>query len=402
MVFLFVNMMEHRRTADVKVIFGLFLVHFIGDFYVSFISPLLPVFVEKFSLTLTQVGLMVGISRVLAFVVQPPVGYLADHYRTRFFVLGGPLLAIVFVPLVGIAPGFLALIIFISLGSIGSSMFHPTLAGMVSTYSGRHFGFSMSIFNMGGTLGFAVGPLFIAYCVTFYGLRTSPYTMIFGLTAMVLLFKIIPLPQGEGLKSLGFAGSLSAVLGPVWKSMVLLWIVMVLRTFVAQSFMTFIPVLYAKEGFSLVSIGTMVSLFTVAGAMSGLIAGHLSDKIGYKPVLYSAFGLTTPSLYLLLYLSGNWIYFSIFWAGFFAMAALPLGVAMAQELAPRGRSMVSSLMMGLVFGTGGMMTPVTGMLADVYSIRAVLSCLAIIPFLTIGLIFLLPGKKLQYRQTASV
>jgi FSR family fosmidomycin resistance protein-like MFS transporter len=397
-----VNMMEHRRTADVKVIFGLFLVHFTGDFYISFVSPLLPVFVEKFSLTLTQVGLMVGISRLLAFVVQPPVGYLADYYRTRFFVLGGPLLAIVFIPLVGVAPAFLALILFISLGSIGSSMFHPTLAGMVSTYSGRHFGFSMSIFNMGGTLAFAGGPLFITYCVSSYGLRIAPYTMIFGLAAMALLFKVIPLPQGEGLKSLGFAGSLSAVLGPVWKSIMLIWIVMVLRTFVAQSFMTFIPVLYAKEGYSLVSIGTMVSLFTVAGAMSGLIAGHLSDKIGYKPIFYSAFGLAAPSLYLLLYLSGNWIYFGIFWAGFFSMATLPLGVAMAQELAPRGRSMVSSLMMGLVFGTGGMMTPVTGLLADVYSIRGVLSFLAIIPFLTMSLIFLLPEKKLQYRQTAAV
>ncbi len=395
-------MMEHPRTTDIKVIFGLFLVHFIGDFYVSFISPLLPVFVEKFSLTLTQVGLMAGISRLLAFIVQPPVGYLADHYRTRFFVLGGPLLAIVFIPLVGIAPAFLALLLFISLGSIGSSMFHPTVAGMVSTYSGRHFGFSMSIFNMGGTLAFAAGPLFITYCVSCYGLQTTPYTMIFGLAVMVFLFKIIPLPQGEGLKSLGFASSLSAVLGPVWKSIVLIWIVMVLRTFVAQSFMIFVPVLYAKEGYSLVSIGTMVSLFTVAGAMSGLIAGHLSDKIGYKPILYSTFGLTTPSLYLVLYLSGNWIYFGIFWAGFFAMATLPLGVAMAQELAPRGRSMVSSLMMGLVFGTGGMMTPVTGMLADVYSIRAVLSFLAIIPFLTMSLIFLLPEKKLKYRQTAVV
>ena len=150
------NMMEHRRTADVRVIFALFLVHFTGDFYISFVSPLLPVFVEKFSLTLTQVGLMVGISRFLAFVVQPPVGYLADHYRTRFFVLAGPLLTIVFIPLVGIAPAFLSLILFISLGSIGSSMFHPTVAGMVSSYAGRHFGFSMSIFNMGGTLAFAV------------------------------------------------------------------------------------------------------------------------------------------------------------------------------------------------------------------------------------------------------
>jgi FSR family fosmidomycin resistance protein-like MFS transporter len=401
-VFLFVIMMEHRRTTDLKVLFGFFFIHFIGDFYVSFVSPLLPVFVERFSLTLAQVGLMVGISRLLAFVVQPPVGYLADHYRTRFFVLGGPLLTIIFIPLVGVAHAFWALIIFVSLGSIGSSMFHPTVAGMVSTYSGRHFGFSMSIFNLGGTLAFAVGPLFIAYLVSFYGLRTTPYTMIFGLAVMVLLYKIIPLPQGEGLKSLGFVRSLREVLGKVWKSILLIWIVMVLRTFVAQSFLTFIPVLYAKEGYSLVSIGTLVSLFTVAGAMSGLITGHLSDKIGYKPIFYAAFGLTTPSLYLLLYLSGNWVYFSAFWAGFFAMATLPLGLVMAQELAPRGRSMVSSLMMGLAFGTGGIMTPLTGMLADLFSIRLVLSFLGFIPLLTIGLIFFLPEKKLKYEQPVVV
>ncbi len=394
--------MGHRSTADVKIIFGLFLVHFIGDFYVSFIIPLLPVFVEKFSLTLAQVGLIVGISRLLAFIVQPPVGYLADHYRTRFFVLGGPLLAIVFIPLVGVAPAFLALILFISLGSIGSSMFHPTVAGMVSTYAGRHFGFAMSIFTMGGNLGFTVGPLFIVYIVSSYGLWKAPYTMIFGLAVMVLLFRIIPHPQGEGLKSLGFVGSIQAVLGEVWKSILVIWIVMVLRTFVAQSFLTFIPVLYAKEGYSLVSIGAMVSLFTIAGTMSGLIAGYLSDKIGYKPIFYAAFGLTTPSLYLLLYLSGKWIYFSVFSAGFFAMATLPLVLAMAQELATRGRSMVSSLMMGLAFGTGGMMIPLTGMLADIFTIRSVLFFLAIIPLLTIGLIFLLPEKKLKYRQSVVV
>jgi len=399
---LLVNTMEHRRSVDAKVIFGFFLVHFIGDFYIAFVNPLLPVFVEKFSLTLTQVGLMMGISRILAFVVQPPVGYLADHYRTRFFVLGGPLLSIVFVPLVGIAPAFVVLVLFVCMGSIGSSMFHPSVAGMVSTYSGRHFGFSMSIFNMGGTLAFGVGPLFITYVVSSYGLVTVPYTMVFGLAVLVLLFRIIPLPRGEGLRNLGFVGSLREVVGTVWKSIVLILIVMALRTYVAQSFMTFIPVLYAREGYSLVSIGTMVSLFTVAGAVSGLVAGHLSDRIGYKPIFYCSFGLATPSLWLLLCLSGTWLYFSVFWAGFFAMATLPLGVAMAQELAPRGRSMVSSLMMGLAFGTGGLMTPVTGMLADMYSIRPVLVALAIIPLLTMGLIYFLPEKKLKYRESVVV
>jgi FSR family fosmidomycin resistance protein-like MFS transporter len=389
----FVTLMEHPRTADIKVIFGLTLVHFIGDFYSSFITPLLPVFIEHFSLTLTQVGLIAGISRILAFFVQPPVGYLAEQYRTRLFILGGPLLAIVFIPLVGIAPCFLVLLVFISLGSIGSSMFHPTTAGMVSSYSGQHFGLSLSIFTMGGTLAFATGPLFITYLVGSHGLAVSPFTMTFGLALMVLLFRIVPPPQGEGLKNLGFIRLIKEVLGRVWRSIMLILAVMILRAFVAQSFLIFVPVLYAKEGYSLLSIGTMVSLFTVAGTISGLIAGHLSDRIGYKPIFYLAHSLATPSLYLLLYLPGNWVYFSVSLAGFFAMATLPLGVAMAQELAPKGRSMVSSLMMGLAFGLGGIMTPLTGKLADIFSIRGVLVFLAIIPLLTIGLISLLPEKK---------
>lgn len=381
-----------ERGVDTTVIFALFLVHFIGDFYCAFVSPLLPVFVEKFSLTLAQVGLITGISRLLAFVVQPSVGYLADHYQTRFFLLGGPLLAIVFISVIGIVPSFSVLIACVALGSIGSSMFHPTAAGMVSTYSGRHFGLSMSVFNMGGTLAFAVGPLVITYVVTRYGLSASPYTMVFGLVVMVALFRIVPVPEGEGLGSLGFVGSIRKVLGTVWKSVVLLWVVMVLRAFVGQSFFTFIPVLYANEGFSLFSIGAVVSLFTVAGAISGLIAGHLSDRIGYKPIFYLSCGLATPSLYLLLFLHEKWIYLGAFFAGFFLLATLPLGVAMAQEMAPRGKSMVSSLMMGLAFGTGGMLTPLTGWFADLFTIRPVLISLAVIPLLTIPIVSVLPEK----------
>jgi FSR family fosmidomycin resistance protein-like MFS transporter len=394
-VFLLIKIMEHSRNADIKVIFTLTLVHFIGDFYYSFVNPLLPVFVDKFSLTLTQVGLIAGISRLLAFVVQPWVGYFADRFRTRFFVLGGPLLAVIFISLVGIAPNFLVLILFISFGAIGTSMFHPTSAGMVSTPSGKHYGFSMSIFNMGGTLAFGVGPLFITYFVSTYGLEASPFTILFGLVVVAILFKIIPLPQQEPLRNLGLIGTIKEVLGTVWRSIILIWVIMVLRSFVTQSFSTFIPVLYAKEGYSLVSIGSIVSILTMAGAISGLLAGHLSDRIGYKPIFYFAHGLATPSLYLLLYLPGNWVFFSAFLVGFFSMATLPLGLAMALELAPKGKSIIASLMMGLAFGTGGMITPLVGKLADIFSIRSVLFFLAIIPLLTVGLIFLLPEKKLK-------
>ena len=386
--------------ANLKVLFSLTLVHFVGDFYASFVNPLLPLFVDKFLLTLTQVGLITGISRILAFVVQPTVGYVADRYRGRMFVLGGPLLVIFFIPLVGVAPSFVILVLFISLGSIGTAMFHPPCAGMVSTYSGRRLGLSMSIFILGGTLAFGTGPLFITSYVQLYGLAATPFTMIIGFAAMTFIFIVVPKPGREGFINLGFIGSIKEVLGGVWKSVVLIWLVMVLRAFVGQSFLTFIPVLYSKEGYSLVSIGTIVSLFTVGGAISGLFAGHLSDRIGYKPIFFVSYTLSTLSLYLLLALPGDWVFLSSFFAGFMLLATLPLGVAMAQELAPRGKSMVSSLMMGLAFGTGGMMTPLTGKLADIFSIRPVLSFVAIVPLLTTALIALFPGKNVIHRGSA--
>jgi FSR family fosmidomycin resistance protein-like MFS transporter len=386
--------MSKKRKADAKVIFALALVHFTGDFYASFIHPLLPVFVEKLSLTLTQVGLIAGLSRFFAFIVQPSAGYIADHYRTRLFLLGGPFLAVLFIPLVGLAPSFVVLLLFISLGSIGSALFHPTSAGMVSTYAGSHLGFSMSIFNLGGTFAFGVGPLFVTYFVHTFGLEASPWTMTIGLFLLILLYKIVPFPTGEGLGGLGFLGSIREALGGVWKAIALIWLVMVLRSFVSQSFLTFLPVYYAREGYSLVSIGTIIALFTVAGALSGLIAGHLSDRLGYKPIFFVSYGLATPSFLLLLFLPGQWVYLNALLAGFFILATLPLGVSMAQELAPRGRSMVSSLMMGLAFGTGGMITPLTGMAADFFSIKPVLTALAVVPILTTGLIALLPERRL--------
>ena len=171
--------------------------------------------------------------------------------------------------------------------------------------------------------------------------------------------------------------------------MLLVWLVMTLRAYVSQSFLTYLPLLYSQKGLSLLTIGTLISLFTVGGALSGLLAGHLSDKVGFKPVFISSHLLTTPSMFLLLYLPGNWIYPGVFLTGFFVLATLPLGVALAQKMAPRGKSMASSLMMGLAYGAGGLLTPLTGKLADIFSIRPVLSILAFIPILSITFIYCL-------------
>jgi FSR family fosmidomycin resistance protein-like MFS transporter len=144
-----------------KILIPLSLVHFSGDFYSSFISPLFPVFMEKMGLSLAQVGLLAGISRFLMFIVQPMSGYWADRHPSRSFILIGLLMPILFIPLTGLTTGFYGLMFCIVIGSTGSSLFHPPVTGMVPQYAGRKLGLAMSIYNTAGTLAFGVGPIFI-------------------------------------------------------------------------------------------------------------------------------------------------------------------------------------------------------------------------------------------------
>lgn len=385
--------MTSPAKANIRVLFALTLVHFTGDFYSAFTSPLFPLFVEKMGLSLTQVGLIAGINRFLAFIVQPMAGYYSDRYETRIFVLMGLLMPVVFIPLSGIATGFWTLLLAVALGSVGSSMFHPSVTGMVPLYSGGNAGFAMSVFNTGGTLAFGVGPLFVTWYAARYGLSALPVTMVLGLSVFVYVYFAVPQPQSEGMRHLGFFGAVRESLGDAWKIIALIWVVMFLRALVGQSFLTFMPVLYVQKGFSIVSAGLIFSLFTMAGTASGLLAGHISDRIGFKPVFLFSHAVMAPILYLFLKMEGGWVYLGAILSGAAVLASLPIGVVMAQTLAPRGRSMVASLMMGFAYGLGGMLSPVVGKLADLSSIQTVLTWITVIPLATLPIIACFPGVR---------
>ncbi|MBF0243399.1 MAG: MFS transporter [Desulfamplus sp.] len=376
-----------------QIIFALTLVHFTGDFYSSFASPLIPVFVDKLSLSLAQVGLMTGLVRLLSFVIQPCVGYLADRYQTRAFIFCGLLFTIIFIPLSGIAPNYYILLLMMAIGSVGSSMFHPSVTGMVPLYSGSKKAFALSIFNTGGTFAFGVGPIFISWYVATFGLEKMPLTMLIGFVSFFICLNYIPMPVSEGFKNTGFIGSLKESIGEVWKPIALIWLVMVLRSIVAQSYMTFMPVYLSKNGHDLVAVGMIVALFIIAGTISGLLAGYSSDRLGYKSIFTATNIFMVPATLLYLRLPDNWVYLGAFVAGFFVLASLPLGVAMAQTLAPKGRSMVSSLMMGLAYGLGGVASPIVGKLADIYSIESVLFYIAFLPVISIFIIAKFPDVR---------
>ena len=376
-----------------KAIFALFLVHFSGDFFSSFLKPLLPALAAKNGLSLAQVGLLSGISWLFAFLVQPTVGYLADRHQTRFFVLGGPLLTALFMPLIGVVNGFAMLLLVVAIGSIGSSMFHPTAAGMVNAHAGPQKSFAMSLFHVGGTAAFGVGPLLAGWVVTDYGLEALPWVSIFGLACVVLVWFVMPVPTGEGLKSTGFFGALREAFGGVYKSVLLVWVLIVLRTFVSQSITTFYPMLMDQTGRTTLDIGGIVGIYTVAGALSGLISGKVADRFGYRPVFYVSYALAPLTLLGLLHVPAGWDFLLSFASGFMVLSTLPVAVALGQELAPRGRTMVASLTMGLAFGVGGLLAPLTGELAERFGIVEVLSVISFLPLAALFLVGKIPDPQ---------
>jgi FSR family fosmidomycin resistance protein-like MFS transporter len=373
-----------------KILIALSLVHFSGDFYSSFINPLYPVFMSKMGLGLVQVGFLAGISRFLMFVVQPMSGYWADRHPSRSFILIGLLMPILFIPLAGITTGFYGLLFCVVIGSMGSSLFHPPVTGMVPLYAGRNLGLAMSIYNTAGTLAFGVGPIFITFYVARFGLRAMPVTMAIGLSIWLYFYWAIPKPQGDGMAQYGFLETLRQTLGSVWQPILLIWIVMVVRALVGQSLMTFMPVLWVQKGHTVVSAGILFSVFTISGTVAGILCGYISDRIGYKRLLWITHGFMAPFLLVFLLAPGKWIYPATILAGGFTMASLPLGVVMAQKIAPKGRSMVASLMMGLAFGTGGIFSPIVGKLGDIFTLQSVLMLIVCIPVLSLIPLYFIP------------
>jgi FSR family fosmidomycin resistance protein-like MFS transporter len=383
-------MVDSTSRAYWKILIPLSLVHFSGDFYSSFISPLFPVFIDKIGLSLAQVGFLAGISRFLMFIVQPMSGYWADRRPSRSFILIGLLMPILFIPLAGMANSFYGLLYCIVISSTGSSLFHPPVTGMVPQYAGRSLGLAMSIYNTAGTLAFGVGPIFITWYVAQFGLRAMPMTMAIGLLIWIYFYWAIPRPKGDEMAQYGFLETIRQTLGSVWQPILLIWIVMVMRALVGQSLLTFMPVLWVQKGHTIVSAGVLFSIFTISGTVAGILCGHLSDRMGYKRLLWITHGLMTPFLLIFLLIPGKWIYPATILAGGFNMASLPLGVVMAQKIAPKGRSMVASLMMGLAFGTGGILSPIVGKLGDIFTIQSVLIVMVCVPVFSLIPIYFIP------------
>jgi FSR family fosmidomycin resistance protein-like MFS transporter len=255
--------------------------------------------------------------------------------------------------------------------------------------SGSRKGLGISIFTFGGSLGFALGPLAIIGAVQLVGLERSYYVMFPGLLAMLLVVVYLHIPR-EVLDRRTMPSLAAAFHGARWP-MALLFSIAVLREFARLAVVTFLPIFLAMQGKSLVAGGITLSLFSLAGALGGMVGGFLSDHWSRKGVILTSGVVCVPLLHGIFH-SDGWLSLA-----FLVLASATLSgansvvIAFAQELVPSRAGTASSLVMGLGWGVAGLMLIGFGHVAELISVSRALDIAITVPLLAAVCAMALPA-----------
>ena len=274
----------------------LFVGHAVNDGYGGFLAPLLPLLIQRLDLSLALAGLLGTIRIVTSSVLQPTLGHAIDRVPRPSLIVIGPLLSVAAIPLLGIAPTYAVLVVLLLVSGIGTAIFHPAAAQLVTAGRPTRAGSMMALFSSGGTLGPALAPLALVALTGGIAVQRTPWLILPGVV-MVAAFAI---PLRRFIPKAAGPDRDSAAAVPLPPRLAILWTAIVLAAMAATSFSTFLAVLVTARGGSPWLAGAAISAFFIGGAVCEFLAGNLSDRLGRRRVMIGAMALATPCLFALL------------------------------------------------------------------------------------------------------
>jgi FSR family fosmidomycin resistance protein-like MFS transporter len=345
--------------------------HVVDDIYMNTLPPFLPVLIAGSGLSFTAAGMLVTFFTITSSVSQPFLGFAIDRYRIRWIGALGLIWAGVLFGLMGLVRGYLPLMILATLAGIGPAMFHPHALSAVSGIATGAKGRVMSVFIIGGNIGFAIGPVLIGALTTSLGQGGMCLMVVPGTLMGLLIWKLSP-RLGGGLQREFHPLRMHDI-----RPTVVLVSVAILRSWVYFSVLSYLPSYFVSLGSSVLRSNSLLSLMLLAGVAGQFTGGTLSDRFGRKEVTMGSLFLAAPLLYIFLHTSGPAAIAFLLLFGFSVMASFSVTMVMMHEIMHRHIGMASGIMIGFALGIGGLGVMITGLLADGFGLQTALNVLVI-------------------------
>lgn len=377
-------MKDFVKSGKTAIIW-LSLAHLACDVYGGFLNPIMPFIAEKLGFSMAIATVLVAITQICSNMLQPVFGFFADNILKRFFIFWGVILASVFIPLAPSAPNIVLLNVFMILGCLGGSFFHPQAMGFINYFSGKNCSNNMGFFVSMGSVGFALGPLLATYITQVAGLDKISYTSIFGLLLAFCMFAFVPKLSNIEKKPehKEFLKSFKEILSN--KQMDYLMLIAMMKSLVTNSSCILLPFLWKSMGYTPFYIGFALFLFVFAGAIGSFVSPKLEKIIGSKPVVYISMWATFPMMLGFAFTYKTIPIFSLILfglIGFTTMLAQPVTLVWAQRTLPQFKSIVAGFINGFCWGTIALCMSILGAVAQKFGIMNVLIVLTLFPVIS--------------------
>jgi len=366
------------------VLFAVGFCHALNDMMQSLLQAIYPNLKATFDLDFAHIGLVQAVFQVTASFLQPLVGAYTDKRAVPYALPGGMIAT--FFGLIGLAlaPSYPLLLAAAALVGIGSSTFHPESSRVAYLAAGTRRGLAQSMFQVGGSIGSALGPLLAALAIA-PGQRDGVRWFSGGaLLACLILWRVGQWYQKNRTTRAAAHGHLHLTeqlsrRRVYWALRILVLLIFSKFVYMASigNYLTFY--LIHKFHVSVPVAQLHLFMFSAAVAVGTICGGPLGDKFGRKYLIWFSVLGALPFALALPFANLFWTGVLSICAGLVLSSAFPAIVVYGQELLPGRVGMISGLFFGLSFGMGGMGAAALGLLADHTSIEFVYSVCAFLP-----------------------
>ena len=360
--------------------------HCINDFGQGSLAALIPFFIANFGLNYYQSATIIFCNTVVASIAQPILGYVADRWRVPWFIPVGFTVTLVSISAMAMATSYEMILALSLLAGVGAALFHPEAALLVNRTQSHEIGNAMGRFAVGGSAGFALGPLIAGGVYVFGGQFLWVFTAIALLGVLLYWYAFAGQTDtsnaGESKRSV----KSSATGTNDWVSFGKLFFVIASRSILFSVLSIFIPILYITVINGEASTSSLaLTLYFAMGAVLTYMGGALSDKLGFLKTVRLGNLIFLPSVLVFIFVSNEWGFFG-------AMIPMAFGVfsqygpitVLGQKYLAKNAGFASGVTLGLGITLGGLVAPYIGHLADIYDVQTAL--MTLVPVGLMGLL----------------